>query len=454
VTEGKGGSWNSEGVILFSQGAQGSLARISATGGTATQVTQVASHAIALFSPVFLPDGRRFVYGAAGDTVAGTYLGSLDGTVSIRLVAATGNIAYLPSGWLLIWENLQQALIAQRLDVDKAELVGAPVTLAEGVDGAVSASSTGLVAYWRGENGKRQLQWRDRTGSLLDSIGQADETYSSPRVSPDGHRVAVVRGEKDDIWVLEGERSSRVTFDAGNSFPVWSPDGRQIVFRSLRDKAPGIYQKSADGTGEERLVQKFNGVIAPASWSADGRNLTYVFIEPDSKMNIGIQPMTADQKSWIFLNSLAIEGAPEFSPDGRWVAYQSNETMRRQVYVRPFITPEDAGATSSAHSGKWQVSIAGGAYPKWSANGRELFFLDPIGAMMAATISYSGSALAPGTPVKLFSTRVQGGGVGDGGPQYDVARDGRFLINTVLETTASEPSPIILIQNWNPDAGK
>jgi hypothetical protein len=151
---------------------------------------------------------------------------------------------------------------------------------------------------------------------------------------------------------------------------------------------------------------------------------------------------------------LAIEGAPEFSPDGRWVAYQSNETMRRQVYVRPFITPEDAGATSSAHSGKWQVSIAGGAYPKWSANGRELFFLDPVGAMMAATISYSGSALAPGTPVKLFSTRVQGGGVGDGGPQYDVARDGRFLINTVLETTASEPSPIILIQNWNPDAGK
>ncbi len=206
-----------------------------------------------------------------------------------------GNIAYLPSGWLLIWDGTQRILVAQRLDAGKAALVGAPVTLAEGGSGVVSAAATGLVAYWRSgvESGKRELQWRNRSGSKLGSIGEPDETYFSPRVSPDGRRVAVVRGGslKQDIWLLEGERASRVTFNAaGSGYPLWSPDGTQIAFASSRLGSAGLYQKPANGAGEEQLLAKLNGFIGPSSWSPDGRNLLYVYLGTGTLLDLGGRP--------------------------------------------------------------------------------------------------------------------------------------------------------------------
>ncbi|MEJ0007714.1 MAG: hypothetical protein WDM77_15445 [Steroidobacteraceae bacterium] len=212
----------------------------------------------------------------------------------------------------------------------------------------------------------------------------------------------------------------------------------------------GLYQKPADGAGEEQPLLTADLFAVPNSWSPDGRNLLYVYL--GSSIDLGVLPMTGNRKPRAFLNSPFIEGNGEFSPDGKWVAYQSNESGQTQVYIRPFIEPGVADATQAAHSGKWQVSTAGGISPKWSPDGRDLYFLNPGGDMMAAPIAFAGSAVTPGTPAKLFQALAVGGGTNNAGPQFDVARDGRFLINTVLDTTAPEPSPIILIQNWNPEA--
>ncbi len=225
------------------------------------------------------------------------------------------------------------------------------------------------------------------------------------------------------------------------------------MFSSQRPGASGVYQKSADGTGEEQLLLKAALFAVPSSWSSDGRYLMYAYLGAGSNMDVGVIPMTDNPKPWAFLNSPFVEGGAEFSPDGRWVAYQSDEATRPEVYIRPFVAADAAGAMP-AHSGKWQVSTAGGIHPKWSPDGKELFYLNPAGEMMAAPIAFSGSALTPGTSVKLFQTRIVDGGQNIGGPQYDVARDGRFLINTVLDSAAAEASPIILIQNWDPEPRK
>ncbi len=458
VSTGVGGSWNAEGIILFSQGPGQPLGRIAASGGAITEVTHLGFDAVAHLFPTFLPDGHRFVYLAQGGKAPGVYLGSLEGTAPVLLLHANGPTAVLPSGWLLVWDATRHALLAQRLDVDRSAMVGAPLTLAEGSIGMVSASATGLLAYWQGalSNGKHRLLWRSRTGAELGTLGAANESYGSARISPDGRRVAAVRTEadKDDIWLLDGERTNRVTFDpASSDFPVWTPDGASIVFASARPSAPGLYQKPADGGEEEQLLLRYEGVIAPSSWSPDGRYLMYVLINSETRFDSGVLPTGADRKPWKFLNTPSVEGAGEISPDGKWAAYQSNQSARSEVYIRPFIGPGAAKSGQSGRTGQWQVSLEGGSYPKWSADGKELFFLNPLGEMMAAPITFAGSVLSSGTPVKLFQTRIVGGGRNDtGGPEYDVAPDGRFLINTIMDELAAATPPIILIQNWNPVA--
>lgn len=392
---------------------------------------------------------------ASGGSSEGTYLGSLDGSPPVRITSTFGKIALLPSGWLLIWNRAPQVLVAQRLDVDKAALTGAPVTLAEGFDGLVSASARGLLAYWTGNaaSGQRQLQWRSRIGADLGSIGPPDKTYGRPRISPDGRRVAVdrIRNDGQDIWILEGERTSRLTLDgAGNVNPVWSPDGGEIVFAKALSNAAGLYRKRADGAGKEQLLLKRIGTFAPDALSPDGRYLSFVYIGDSTQMDIGMLPMAEGSKAWTFLGTPFFEGAVDFSPDGKWVAYQSDESGRPEVYVRPFSPPSEDPA--AGRSGRWQVSTAGGSYPRWSPNGKELFFLNPALEMMAAPITFTGSAVVPGTAVRLFQTRIGGDGRAVAAPPYDLARDGRFLINALLDTKLTETPPIILIQNWDPDA--
>jgi Tol biopolymer transport system component len=317
---------------------------------------------------------------------------------------------------------------------------------------AVSAAATGLVAYRTGLGSQRQLTWVHRSGEVRGTVDDPDGTLTDPRVSPNGRRVAVGRTVQGntDVWLLDGARTSRLTFDpAGDGTPLWSPDGTRVVFRSLRTGGYDLYQKLSSGAGDEERLVASDQRKTPISWSADDRFLLYQSADKTNNLDLWVLPMVGDRTPWVFLKTPFREGYGAFSPDGRWVAYMSNESGRNEIYVRPFVP---RGAAGTAAGGQWQVSTAGGIHPVWRPDGKELYYLDPAGAMMAAPITASGATLEPGAPVVLFPTRILGGGVDtQQRRQYDVAADGRFLINTVLDNAAA---PITLLQNWNPDAKK
>jgi eukaryotic-like serine/threonine-protein kinase len=449
----RGGTWNAEDVILFAPRNNAGLFRIGATGGTPVPVTKLVgqiSHQI----PVFLPDGRHFLFYANGQE-EGIYLGSLDGPGGTRLTTNNSAGTYLPFGWLLWVSN--RMLVAQRLDLGQRALTGEPVTLADGVGidglrhlGAVSVSAaTGLIAYrTRGES-HRQLTWLDRAGKVLGTLGEQD--VLSPSISPDGRRVAVVRIVQGnyDLWLMDGVRMSRFTFTPStDQFPIWSPDGRQIAFNSDQKGPRNLYVKIANGAAAEELLVESPLTKAPTDWSRDGRFILYQTIDPQTFSDLWVRPMESGGQPWVFLKTPFDERRARFSPDGHWVAYQSNESGRYEIYVRPFMPPA-AGSSVNATAGQWQVSTDGGIQPTWGADGRELYYVGPNGEMMATPITVQEAIFKPGTPVALFQTRIVGGGNDDGqSPSYDVTRDGRFLINTVLDDIVD--SPITLLQNWRP----
>ena len=460
---GRGGTWNADGVILFAPTTGGPLFRVPATGGEPVAVTTLDRQANHRF-PSFLPDGRQFLFYAQGSPeTAGIYLGALDSAATRRLTAADEAGVYLPFrddgiAGSLLWVRAG-TLVAQRLDLEQKALTDDPVTLADPVAfdaatfaSAVSVSASGLVAYREGGANRRQLAWFDRSGKALGVMGAPDENdLRVPRVSPDGRRVAVHRTVQGnaDIWLLDGTRSSRFTFDAAlDRFPLWSPDGSRIVFESNRKGVSDLYQKPSSGAGAEELLVESPQIKVANDWSADGRFVLYHSIDPQTGRDLWVLPMQGDRKPWVFLKTRFEERASQFSPDGRWVAYMSSESGQYEIYIRPFAAPAASGAATNAAAGQWQVSTAGGIFPKWRSDGRELYYIGTNGEMMAAPIAATATTLEPGAPVALFPTRIVGGGVDTGqGRQYDVTRDGRFLINTVLDDASS---PITLIQNWNP----
>ncbi len=360
---------------------------------------------------------------------------------------------YLPTGWML-WVR-DGALVAQRLDVGKAALTGAPVTLAGGLPAgeSVSVSATGLVAYRVGAASQTQLTWFDRSGTARGSVDQPDGIQFAARVAPDGRRVVVVRGtvRGTNLWLLDGSRMSRLTFGATIDFyPVWSSDGTRIVFDSRRSGPPSLYLKLVNGAVGDAQPLLSSGQVKipgfPTSWSPDSRYLLYTSGTPQTGADLWVVPMVGAHTPSAFLKTPFDEEWGVFSPDGRWVAYQSNESGRYEIYVRPFHPPGAKDSDAASGAMQWQVSTAVGIWPAWQPDGKEIDYIDPSAAMMAAPITASGATFAAGTPVKLFQTHIYGGGEGTQGREYDVAPDGRFLIDTVSESAAA---PITLIQNWN-----
>ncbi len=454
-----GGTWNAAGVILFAPSWGSSFMRVSATGGAARAVTTLKAGQPQQGVPFFLPDGHHFLFVVVASSAAnGVYLGDLTGGAATRLTNASGSPVYLPTGWM-VWVT-GGALMAQRLDVAKAALSGAPVTLATGLlvsGNRVSVSATGLVAYRATAARQTQLTWFDRSGAARGSITAPDGTLFEPRVAPNGRRVVVARAtaQGQNLWVLDGERMSRLTFGADIDFdPVWSPDGTRIVFGSNRSGAFDLYQTPVNGTlGDAQLLLssgqvKISGV--PTSWSPDGRFLLYESNAAQTGADLWVVPMVGARTPAVFLKTPFDTERGVFSPDGRWVAYQSNESGRFEIYVRPFHPPGTKDPDTASGAMQWQASTAGGIDPTWRPDGKEIDYIDPSGAMMAAPITVSGATFAAGTPVKLFQTHIFGGGEDlTSAPEYDIAPDGRFLIDTVPESAAA---PITLILNWNPAA--
>ncbi len=468
---GAGGTWSPDGAIVFAPDSASHLLRVAATGGPTVAVTTLGPQQLGHRYPHFLPDGLRFLFYAQGapDTV-GIYLGTLDGRAPVRLTRADSGGVFLPGdarrgGGSLLWVR-GGALVSQRLDVAEVALTGDLVTLADGLDGdslqgiAVSVAVTGLVAYRAGAAGQRQLVWVDRSGTARGTFGDSDaSSLATPRVSPDGRRVVVSRivQGNTDLWLLDRARTSRFVFDATfDGFPVWSPDGTRIAFFSARTGAGDLYQRLTSGAGEdERVVASAQGKV-PTGWSADGRFLMYHSLDPQMGGDLWVVPMAGDRTPWVFLKTPFNERWGTFSPDGRWVAYYSNESGRNEVYVRPFVPPgPNAPAlhlasrqATNATGGQWQVSTAGGTFPMWRPDGKELYYLSPAGAMMAAQVAVTGAVVQPGAPVALFPARIAGGGVDAlQGRQYDVGPDGRFLTNRLMDEASA---PITLLQNWQP----
>jgi serine/threonine protein kinase len=451
VAGGRGATWSSGNVIVFAPATNGvGLFRVSASGGQVTEATTLQlPRQVGHRFPQFLPDGRRFLFWVNGALDArGIYLGSLDSSEIKRVTEADSAGLYMP-GWLLFVR--QTSLVARRFDLSRGQVTSDAVSVADpvGIDsngvGAFSVSSTGVVAYRAGVASQRQLVWFDRSGKVLGPLSAPDENSPlAPTLSPDGRRVAltrVVQGNQD-VWLLDGTRTTRFTFDpATESFPIWSPDGSRIVFDSARKTGVrDLYQKLSSGSGDEQLLFESDQSKAVNSYSSDGRFLLFSSTDPKNLTDLWVLPMDGSRKPFPFVKTPFDERSGMISADGRWVSYLSNESGRYEIYVRPF--PPTSG-------GQWQVSTAGGVQPRWRRDGKELYYIAPDGKLMAVAIAVNGSTLEPGTPVALFQTRIFGGGASvNSRQQYDVAPDGRFLINVTIDDTNA--SPITLLLNWKP----
>jgi serine/threonine protein kinase len=451
------GTWGADDVIVYNRGPGLGLSRVSATGGEVGTATDLGPGQTRHGRPHFLPDGRRFVFQVGGTPeTSGIYLGSLDDDSVTKLTSATatatGGAEVSPEG-LLFWID-DGRLLAQPLDLEQSRLTGQPITVAARAD-AVSIAAGGRVAYRAAADRLTQLQWFSRSGEALGTVGDPAADLTQPRVAPDGRRIAFVRGGQ--VWIQDGIRASQLTFNEGsNASPVWSPDGDRLVFGSTRSGQMAAYQTGASGVGDVELVAASTGVTIPTSWSPDGRFVLFLGVNPEgfddgfgtSNGFLGVVSMD-DEHRRLMLDDSKVSGGVHgvFSPDGHWIAFHGARSGTLEIWLRRFVPP---GSSDTAASGQWQVSTAGGIFPAWSADGSELYYLNPEGALMAVTVDTSGDTPVLGEPERLFETHVLGGGTDRAqGRQYDVGPDGRFLINIELD---SDVEPITLIQNFNPDA--
>lgn len=460
----RGGTWNQDGVIIFSPTPFAPLSRIPASGGVPTSVTKLDTSIKENTHrwPLFLPDGKHFLFlgRTANNETDVIYLASLDTTEKARVILhASSNVAY-SAGYLLFMRD--HSLMAQQLDAKRLEVIGDPASIADRVyydpsfnRAIFSASVNGMLVYQQGvAGGSRQLVWYDRSGKRLGTASKAGDQLDL-RLSPDGRRVAIAQFDYQsrnyDIWIHEFSRDvpTRFTFDpALHRLPSWSPDGRQVIFASNRKGQWNIYRKAANNAGTEEALFDSNVNNIATDWSSDGKYIAF--------FTTGDKRTKAD--SWILtLPSGQANGKPEarsflrtefnegqgatFSPDGNWLAYQSDESGKFQVYVRPFSGPDE----------KWQISTAGGTRPHWRRNGKEIFYLGEDGKLTAVEIGINGSALELGTVRPLFKvdavTNVGGVSFLDGSA-YDVTADGqRFLVNVFLEDTSSHPATLVV--NWD-----
>jgi serine/threonine protein kinase/Tol biopolymer transport system component len=458
---GLGGTWNRDGVILFTPSPSEPIYRVASSGGAASPVTQLDQDQgdFGHPSPFFLPDGRHFLYrarvvGAVSQLeAAGVYLGSLDSKERRLLLHSRSNVAYAPPqpgsshGHLLFLRD--RTLMARPFDAKRLQLTGEAFPVAEHVQffgatgtAAFSISENGILAYQASAAGQlSQLVWFDRDGKQLESVG-ATANYSHPRLSHDGRRVAVAvvdpQTAYSDIWLhdLPRRASTRFTFEAAvNIFPIWSPDDSQIVFASNRRGLHDLYQKAASGVGNEEVVlSSATNSKFPTDWSQEGRLIAFYARDAKTKTGFDLWVFSvADRKATPFLSTPFLECCSQFSPDGRWMAYASDESGGAEVYVQSF----------PASSGKWRISSAGGAYPRWRRDGKEIFYVGLDKRLMAVEIK-AGTGFEVGTPRFLFNTQIKRS---DSGFQYDVSPDGRrFLINTIA--AEEKPGAITVVQNW------
>jgi len=450
-----GGTWSKNGVMLFSADAGAGLYKVSASGGARSLVAKPDKGRANFFRwPRFLPDGQRFLFYAEGrPEESGVYVGSLDSRETTRVLESRLAAEYT-SGLLLFAR--QGTLLAQGFDAKGSGLSGEATAVAEGVgfneissSAYFSASQNGVLAFNAGGEAETQPTWCDRKGTVLSTLGPTG-SYDHPELSPDGRRLVIDKTEASgrDLWVMDLSRgtATRLTFHPSTDWmPAWSPDGSRVTFVSDRDGRPNLYEKNANGLGEETLILGGDTRKHHLVSSADGRFLAFQ-VTPEqlgligprgfgavSRSDIWAMPLFGDRKPFPVLQTPFEETSPRFSPDGKLIAYTSDESGRREVYVQSF----------PAGGGKWQVSTAGGSDPRWRADGRELFYRSDR-RLMAVPVS-AGVSFEAGTPVALFDTK-------SGAHVFAVDLSGqRFLI---LAPSGKSAPPMTVMLDWTAGLAK
>jgi Tol biopolymer transport system component len=450
ASNGRSGSWNEEGVILFSPTTLEPIHRISAGGGTATPVTEIdksrneTTHRWA----TFLPDGRHFLYMAGGHGASADsethaiFVGDLESEETKLLLHARSNAAYA-SGHLLYTRD--RVLLAHPFDPERLELTGDPVPIAQGLQyehpffrALFSVSDAGTLAYRGGAvERKSSLAWIDRHGQQISSIGEP-ANFESVELSPDETKAAVAIVDPDigtgDIWVYDLSREVATRFSFGRldeNFPVWSPDGSRIVFHAFTELWPNLYVKPTSGAGSEELLVDSATMKVPTDWSPDGQFIIYDNFDPqgETSRDIFIVPLAGEAEPRPFLQTEFNEYEARFSPDGRWILYTSEESGRAEIYVAPFPGP----------GGKWQVSKGGGLGAVWTRGGQEILYRAAGGKVLAVAVKAGASTFEVGAPVNLFEeSRIVAA---------SPVRDGERIL-VALSAKSTQSFPIALLINW------
>jgi eukaryotic-like serine/threonine-protein kinase len=457
---GRGGSWGRNGII-YAPDAGGQLWRVNADGSNAAVLTDRIFASATESShrwPVFLPDGDHFLFWAgsfansADDRTSGIYLSSLAAKNKTLLVLTHSNLGY-SSGYLYYVDG-RKALIATSMDVSNGRVAGEPRVVGEGVGfqpstywGAFTVAENGTVVYNASSGGALSvLTWYDRTGKELGRVGDPG-VLANPTISPDGNLVAVditdVRADNVDIWIDDPKRgtTSRFTFDpAEESAGTWSHDGTVLAFCSNAG-GTSMFLKKTHGLEPEKRILRLSGgdVIVPNSWSVDDREILSTSQPAGGGADLVLVPASGG-KMVPFLASKASETSGQISPDGKWVAYASNESGDWEIYVTTF-----PGA-----AGKWQVSRGGGTEPRWRGDAKEIFYIGPKGTLTAAPVN-GGGTFSTGTPAPLFQIHGRAPISSTDLFTYDVTKDGkRFLVNRYVKPQHVAPLTVVLNASTGP----
>jgi Tol biopolymer transport system component len=426
-----GGAWSPRGVILFGDGPV--IYRVSATGGPKNRLMRFNS--LRLAGPQLLPDPRRFLFAGISPSAEnnGVYAASIDDPRNPTLVLrGTRSAAYAEDYLVAIGDN---ALMAYPFDVARLMIRGdgLPLRFAEQ---AGSLSVAGKVLAYRGAPDSRvEMLWFDRSGKILGRAGEPAEA-GPLALSPDGKTVAVVRNGA--VWLVDISLGTNIRLTFGNGEPssaVWSPDGTRILFGSHEAREGGLFAKAANSSAGPDLMSKTNGLTAADSWSRDGRFVLYDVEDASGKSAIWELPLAGDIKPMPVVQGDFQVRSARLSPDGKWMAYVSNESGRDEVYVQGFPPP----------AGKWAISASGGTEPAWREDGQELFFLSADGMLMATEMKANAQVLRAGIPRPLFVAR--------GANYFAATGDGkRFLVQASPQERESDSINVVL--NWPMDLGR
>ena len=459
---GHGADWGPDDTIV--QGSAQGLWLLSASGGERTKLTTLSEGEVAHAASQFLPSGGALLFHTLTGNLNDSQVAVYDFDTGEQRILLPGTSPVFVDGRMVFWRD--GSLWAVEFDADRLEILGTATRVMEGV--RRGAFSLGLASFSLGADGtlvyvpvtqradqQRSLVWVDRDGTE-ERLAAEPHSYDGVQLSPDGTHVAFTIREQanSDVWIYDLARNirTRLTFDpAIDLAPVWTPDGQRIVFASGRAGPLNVYAKSVDGTGEaERLATSGNVQVA---WqvTSDGRTVVFAEIVPVTGQDVGALVMDGGEPPELLLQTEFLESHPRVSPDGRWLAYSSDESGQREIYVRPFPNVND---------GRWQVSNGFGVAPTWGPDGRELFYQTRISpdtpsvTMMRVEID-TDPTFRPGTPAVLFEGPYRLG-IGPAMHSFDISSDGRFLMlreGTGVDTSADDPH-VVVVQSWSDELNR